>query len=195
MDGVSGYRSDRAGLSRRLFCRQTGLGVAAVTLAPPWATDLLASGRAEPVFRALSFQHLHTGEALSVEYVQAGDYVPEALSAIDHVLRDHYNGAVHPIDPKLLDILHAVTRETGTRSPFRVISGYRSPATNEMLRKRGGGAARNSMHLQGKAIDIRLADVDSATIRDVGLALQRGGVGYYEKSDFVHLDTGRVRRW
>jgi len=130
-----------------------------------------------------------------VEYVQSGDYVPDGLTAIDHVLRDHYNHAVHPIDPDLLDILHAVVRETGARSPFRVISGYRSPETNEMLRQRGGGVARNSMHLQGKAIDIRLDDVDSADLRDVGLALKRGGVGYYAKSDFVHLDTGRVRRW
>lgn len=189
------YGLHGAGMSRRDFCHRTGVGVTVAALAPLWATDLLASDPAEPSFRALSFQHLHTGEALSVEYVQAGEYVPEALGAIDHVLRDHYNGAVHPIDPQLLDILHAVTRETGTRSPFRVISGYRSPATNEMLRRNGRGAARNSMHLQGKAIDIRLDDVDTATLRDVGLALGRGGVGYYRKSDFVHLDTGRVRRW
>jgi len=182
-------------MSRREFCHHTGVAVTAAAIAPLWAPDLLAADPSASAFRSLSFQHLHTGEALSVEYVQAGDYVPEALSAIDHVLRDHYDGAVHSIDPKLLDILHAVTRETGTRSPFRVISGYRSPATNEMLRRNGRGAARNSMHLQGKAIDIRLDDVDTAALRDVVLALGRGGVGYYRKSDFVHLDTGRVRRW
>lgn len=180
--------------SRREFIRHTGIGIAAAAAAPLWTTDLLASEH-DMAFRSLSLDHLHTGESLAIQYVEQGSYVPAALAEIDHHLRDHYNGAVHPIDPKLLDILHAVARETGTRSPFQVISGYRSPETNEMLRKRGGGAARNSMHLQGKAIDIRLSDVDSATIRDVGLALQRGGVGYYEKSDFVHLDTGRVRRW
>ena len=189
------YRPHSAVMSRREFCHRTGVGVTAAAIAPLWASDLLAADPSAPAFRSLSFQHLHTGESLSVEYVQAGDYVDEALSAIDHVLRDHYSGDVHQIDPQLLDILHAVARDTGTRSPFRVISGYRSPATNEMLRRNGRGAARNSMHLKGKAIDIRLDDVDTAELRDVGLALGRGGVGYYRKSDFVHLDTGRVRRW
>ncbi len=185
-------RSCLTGISRRDFCRHTGVGVTAAAVAPMWATDLFGS---EPRFRALSFEHLHTGESLSIEYAADGTYVPRALAEIDHVLRDHYNGAVHPIDPELLDILNAVARETGTRRPFQVISGYRSPATNEMLRSRGGGVARNSMHLQGRAVDVRLADVDSAVLRDIGLALKRGGVGYYRKSDFVHLDTGRVRRW
>lgn len=184
--------SEREGLSRRHFCRNTGMAIAAAAALPLWPTNLHASDLA---FRDVSLSHLHTGESLSVEYVQRNEYVPDALLAIDQVLRDHYNGAVHPIDPKLIDILHAVARETGTRSPFRVISGYRSPETNDKLRRRGGGVARNSMHLVGKAIDIRLDDVDSAEIRDVGLALKRGGVGYYRKSDFVHLDTGRVRRW
>ena len=184
--------AERSKLSRRRFCRNTGMALAAAAAAPLWATDLVA---ADLAFRDISLSHLHTGESLSIEYVQRSEYVPDALLAIDHVLRDHHNGAVHPIDPKLIDILHAVARDTGTRSPFRVISGYRSPETNEKLRRRGGGVARNSMHLEGKAIDIRLDDVDTAEIRDVGLALKRGGVGYYRKSDFVHLDTGRVRRW
>jgi uncharacterized protein YcbK (DUF882 family) len=168
------------------------MALAAAVALPLWATELRAADLAS---RESSLSHLHTGESLAIEYVQRNEYVSDALLAIDHVLRDHHNGAVHPIDPKLIDILHAVARESGTRSPFRVISGYRSPETNEKLRRRGGGVARNSMHLEGKAIDIRLDDVDTTEIRDVGLALQRGGVGYYRKSDFVHLDTGRVRRW
>ena len=192
MAGLCTDRWNREHLSRRRFCRYTSTGFAAAVIAPSWASDLFAEGSG---FRSLAFRHLHTGESLSTEYLQAGEYVPDALEAIDHVLRDHYNDAVHPIDPDLLDILHEVVRETGTSSPFQVISGYRSPETNDMLRQRGGGVARNSMHLQGKAIDIRLDDVDSADLRDVGLALGRGGVGYYRKSDFVHLDTGRVRRW
>jgi len=179
-------------VSRRRFCRNTGIALAAAAALPFWATDLIASDLA---FREIALSHLHTGESLSIEYVQRNQYVPDALLAIDHVLRDHHNDAVHSIDPELIDILHAVARQTGTRSPFRVISGYRSPETNEKLRRRGGGVARNSMHLEGKAIDIRLDDVDTTEIRDVGLALKRGGVGYYRKSDFVHLDTGRVRRW
>lgn len=191
-EGHNEGRSEREGLSRRRFCRNTGMAIAAAAALPLWAPNLRA---ADLAFRDISLNHLHTGESLSVEYVQRNEYVPDALEAIDHVLRDHYNGAVHPIDPNLIDILHAVARETGTRSPFRVISGYRSPETNEKLRRRGGGVARNSMHLEGKAIDIRLDDVETTEIRDVGLALKRGGVGYYRKSDFVHLDTGRVRRW
>jgi uncharacterized protein YcbK (DUF882 family) len=192
MDGSTPDTLRRPKLGRRHFLKSTTLGVAAATFAPIWTTELLA---ADFGFRELSFHHLHTGESLAIEYMQSGEYVPDALRAVDHILRDHYNGAEHPIDPDLLDILHAVADETGTRSPFRVISGYRSPETNERLRRRGGGVARNSMHLKGRAVDIRLDDVPTTEIRDVGLALKRGGVGYYRNSDFVHLDTGRVRRW
>ena len=189
---IDHVRAPRAPLSRRRFCRHLGAGIGAAACAPLWASDLVAS---TPGYRALSFQHLHTGESLAIPYVEDGQYVPEALARIDHVLRDHYDGAVHPIDRDLLEILHAVALEIGTRSPFRVISGYRSPATNEMLRKRGSGVSRNSLHMQGRAIDIRLDDVDTAHLRDAGLAVALGGVGYYRTSDFVHLDTGRVRRW
>ena len=192
MDVATPETEGRPVLGRRHFIRSTSLGVAAATFAPLWTKDLFA---ADFGFRELSFHHLHTDESLAIEYMQGGEYVPDALRAVDHVLRDHYNDAEHPIDPDLLDTLYAVARETDTRSPFRVISGYRSPETNERLRRRGGGVARNSMHLKGKAIDIRLDDVATTEVRDVGLALKRGGVGYYRKSDFVHLDTGRVRRW
>ena len=192
MDVPTPETEGRPVLGRRHFLRSTSLGVAAATLAPMWTTELVA---ADFGFREISFHHLHTAESLAIEYMQNGEYVPDALKAVDHVLRDHYNDMVHPIDPKLLDILYAVAAETATRSPFRVISGYRSPETNEKLRRRGGGVARNSMHLKGKAVDVRLDDVATTDIRDVGLALRRGGVGYYRKSDFVHLDTGRVRRW
>jgi uncharacterized protein YcbK (DUF882 family) len=132
---------------------------------------------------------------LTIDYVEEGLYVPEALAHIDHVLRDHHDGTVHPIDPDLLEILHAVRLETGTSQPYQVISGYRSRATNEMLRQRGPGVSKNSLHMQGRAVDIRLPDVDTADLRDAGLKVALGGVGYYRTSDFVHLDTGRVRRW
>ncbi len=187
------HRSERrAHLSRRRFCRHLGAGIAAAACTPLWPAKLAA---AAPGLRALSFQHTHTGESLAIPYVRDGLYVPEALARIDYVLRDHYDGSVHPIDRDLLDILYAVAVETGTRSPFRVISGYRSPATNEMLRKRGPGVSRNSLHMQGRAIDVRLDDADTASLRDAGLAVARGGVGYYRTADFVHFDTGRVRRW
>jgi uncharacterized protein YcbK (DUF882 family) len=148
-----------------------------------------------PSYRALAFQHTHSGESLAIPYVEDGEYVPEALARIDYVLRDHYDNSVHPIDTDLLDILHAVALETGTQSPFRVVSGYRSLATNEMLRQRGPGVSKNSLHMQGRAIDIRLDDVSTADLRDAGLAVARGGVGYYRTADFVHLDTGRFRQW
>ena len=145
--------------------------------------------------RAIAFEHLHTGEQLSLVYKQAGHYLPDALRAIDRVLRDHYSDEVHPIDPRLIDLLADLREATGSAAPFRVISGYRSPATNERLRAQGRGVGKRSMHLLGRAIDVRLVDVDSAVLRDCALALARGGVGYYRRSDFVHVDTGRVRRW
>jgi uncharacterized protein YcbK (DUF882 family) len=145
--------------------------------------------------RALSFIHTHTGERLAVEYFGRGRYVPDALSAIDYFLRDFRSGDVHPIDPRLLDLLSTLTDLTGSVRPFQVISGYRSPATNEMLRLRGEGVAARSLHMQGRAIDIRLADVPLVKLRTAALSVRGGGVGYYPASDFVHVDTGRVRTW
>ena len=139
--------------------------------------------------------HLHTGERLQIVYRDGSGYRAEALARLDALLRDFRSEEVHAIDPGLFDILHAVHVATGSQKPFGVISGYRSPATNEMLRGQGDGVAAGSLHVLGRAIDVRLADVRTAALRDAGLALARGGVGYYAASDFVHLDTGRVRRW
>ena len=110
-------------------------------------------------------------------------------------LRDFRTGDQHAIDPALYDLLNDLRLATGTRSPFHVISAYRSPRTNSMLREHGGGVAKGSLHLQGRAIDVRLADVSSVSLRDAAVELRRGGVGYYRGPDFVHVDTGRVRRW
>jgi uncharacterized protein YcbK (DUF882 family) len=110
-------------------------------------------------------------------------------------LRDHRTGQMHPIDRKLLDLLHEVQRRTGSQAPFEMISGYRSAATNERLRRQGHRVARRSLHMVGKAIDIRLPDLSTRRLRDAAVAMRRGGVGYYARSNFVHLDTGRVRRW
>lgn len=175
-------------LSRRGF-------VAALAAAAPLvAVPRWAGARAtEP--RELSFNHLHTGEQLSIVYFSAGAYLPDALAATNHLLRDFRTGDVGVIDPQLLDLLHGLAATTGTRRPFQIISGYRSPATNQMLRKRSHGVASGSLHMQGQAIDVRLGDVALDRLRDVALALGRGGVGYYPGSDFVHVDTGRVRAW
>lgn len=145
--------------------------------------------------RALRFTHTHTGEHLALEYFSGGAYLPDALLAVNSFLRDFRTGGVHDIDPHLLDLLHAITGATETSKPFQVISGYRSPATNEMLRHRSEGVAAGSLHMAGQAIDIRLADVPLLKLRQAALSARRGGVGFYPASDFVHLDTGRVRMW
>ena len=145
--------------------------------------------------RALMFRHTHTGETLTAEYFDAGRYLPDALAAINHHLRDFRTGDEHAIDPALLDLLHRLAAVTSTAKPFEVISGYRSPKTNHMLRRASTAVAASSLHMVGKAIDIRLADVHLPDLRGVAVGLRRGGVGYYPQSDFVHVDTGRVRTW
>lgn len=145
--------------------------------------------------RRLALKSLHTDESLEVEYWCDGAYVPAALDALEHLLRDFRNDARHPIDPRLFDILSEVATRLEVEPEFAVISGYRSPVTNAMLHERSSGVAARSLHLEGRAIDVRLARTDCAALANMGLALARGGVGYYRRSDFVHLDTGRVRTW
>jgi len=145
--------------------------------------------------RRLVFDNLHTGEKLDAVYWDRGAYVPDALQAVNHVLRDFRNGEVHPIAPKLLDLLDMLSARVETRQPFQVISGYRSPQTNAMLHAESHGVASKSLHMQGMAIDIRLADVDLSKLHDAALGMAVGGVGYYPSSDFVHVDIGRVRHW
>ena len=145
--------------------------------------------------RSLSFLHTHTGKSISVVYYRDGSYVEEALARLNAFLADFRSGDAAQMDPRLFDILHELKMRSGTREPFQVISAFRSPATNEMLRKKTKGVARNSQHTLGKAIDVRLGDVDTKRLRQLALELRAGGVGYYPDSNFVHVDTGRVRRW
>lgn len=138
----------------------------------------------------------HTGERADVVFRRSDQYVPEAIAALEHHLRDFRRGEVRPFDPRLFDLLVELAEAVGEPSAeFHVISGYRSPATNQMLRNRTTGVAERSLHMQAQAIDIRLPGVPTARLRDAALELARGGVGYYGKSDFIHVDTGRVRRW
>ena len=176
-------------VARRLFLRGLGVAVAATVVNPG---RLLAGPREE---RLLTFVHTHTHARLSVPYFADGAYLPEGLASLNAFLRDHRTGEEHAIDPGLYDILNHLRLATGSKAPFQVISAYRSPRTNAMLREHGGGVAKGSLHLQGRAIDVRLADTGSASLRDAAIELQRGGVGYYRGPDFVHVDTGRVRRW
>jgi uncharacterized protein YcbK (DUF882 family) len=182
-------------LSRRRFL---GVGAAAAAAALVPAPLFAAPASTNRGDRVLSFFHTHTGERLKVAYCCDGEYQPEALQQINHLLRDFRLDEVKPIDPKLLDLLHNLGGTLETEQPFHVISGYRSPKTNLMLRGRGGshsGVASKSLHMVGKAIDIRIPGVKLDHVRGAARSLKRGGVGYYPDSNFVHVDTGRVRYW
>lgn len=144
----------------------------------------------------LKFFHLHTGERLDIVYRQGSHYLPAALARLDHYLRDHRTGDVRHYAPQLFDLLHDLTAELGKPdAEIDVVCGYRTPWSNEFLRTHGHGVARQSLHMQAMAIDIRVPGVRTADLRDAALALHRGGVGYYAESGFVHVDVGRVRRW
>jgi uncharacterized protein YcbK (DUF882 family) len=166
---------------------QSGLGVAAAFVAAP--------ALAVTETRTLSFVNTHTGESLAVSYFRAGTYVAAGLEQVARVLRDHRTGRVHAIDPALLDVLHDLQALADRDDNFEVISGYRSPETNGKLRSRSSGVASRSLHMDGKAIDVRLTGFPTKKLRELALSLQRGGVGYYAASDFIHVDTGRVRFW
>ena len=158
-------------------------------------SDLSAAIRKLDPDRRLALFNTHTGEELCIAYYSAGSYNAEALAQIDQILRDHRTDEIKPIDPQLLDLLYTVSSRIRPCEPFHVISGYRSAATNERLRRIGRGVARNSLHTQGQAIDVRLPGYSTGRLRDVCVKLKAGGVGYYPKSNFVHLDIGRVRFW
>ena len=170
--------------------------VSLVTMPARAATNVSsAPGRRD---RTLSFFHTHTGERLKLAYCCDGEYQPEALAQLNHLLRDFRVNEEKPIDPQLFDLLHELGGTLETDQPYHIISGYRSPQTNALLRERGGshtGVASQSLHMVGKAIDIRLPGVTLDHLRSAAASLKRGGVGFYPSSNFVHVDTGRVRYW
>jgi uncharacterized protein YcbK (DUF882 family) len=144
----------------------------------------------------LRLYHTHTGQHLDVIYRRGSTYLTEALSKLDTFLRDHRTGDVHHYDPRVFDLLSALTTATGRPdAEIHVICGYRTPWSNEFLRTHTSGVAKNSLHMEAEAIDIRLPGVKTSNLRDIALSLRRGGVGYYPASDFIHVDVGRVRRW
>jgi uncharacterized protein YcbK (DUF882 family) len=145
--------------------------------------------------RKLSFYNIHTSEALSALYWEDGVYLTDSLREIDYVLRDFRAEEVHAIDPHLLDLIHRLQATMDYGKPLHVISGYRTAATNAMLARRSRGVAKNSYHIKGMAIDIRLPGRQLQDLRQAALSLNGGGVGYYTRSDFVHMDTGPVRSW
>ena len=140
--------------------------------------------------------HTHTGERIDVVYLRGESYVPEALSTLDRFLRDHRTGEVHHFDPHLFDLLSDLTAEVGRpQAEINIVCGFRTPWSNEYLRHHSSGVAKNSLHMQAEAIDIRLPGTKTFQFRQAARKLGRGGVGYYAQSDFIHVDLGRVRYW
>ncbi|MCG6969916.1 MAG: DUF882 domain-containing protein [Gammaproteobacteria bacterium] len=145
--------------------------------------------------RQLAFYHLHTGEKLSTTYWSEGEYIAQELQHLNYLLRDHRTGEVQAMDKNLLDLLYVLQQHVDKQGAYHIISGYRSPKTNAKLRQQSKGVAKRSLHMQGKAMDVRLPGVSLKHLRQAALQLKAGGVGYYPKSNFVHIDTGRPRFW
>jgi len=189
--------------SRRRFLAAGVAGAAGLAAAPAWARDTeewmenrFSWTRPKLVVeRDIAFTHRHTGETLRTVYYANGRYIPSALDEVNWLLRDFRINEVKEIDPQLLDLLYAVRQRLESNEAFEVYSGYRSPETNARLRMEGWGVARNSLHMQGMAIDIGLPGSTSRHIANCALSLQRGGVGTYRRGTFVHLDVGEVRTW
>jgi uncharacterized protein YcbK (DUF882 family) len=177
--------------SRRRMLKASGalVGVSAAGLLSPTARSQ------DSAPKRIQLINLHTDERLDIEYFRDGAYLPKALSAIEEVLRDFRTGDRHDIDPALMDYLIEVAHTLGVSPTFKVISGYRSPQTNARLHEHSAQVSQHSLHMQGRAIDVRMNGVDCASLATHALDLKRGGVGYYRASDFVHLDTGPFRTW
>jgi uncharacterized protein YcbK (DUF882 family) len=145
--------------------------------------------------RTLSFYNTHTYEHLTIIYRRGNDYLQDALARINHILRDHRSGEEYPIDPQLLDYLYDLLEKIGYRGEVHIISGYRSPKTNTMLHDRSPGVAERSLHTRGRALDFRLPGINTKKVWETARSMKRGGSGYYRSSDFVQIDSGRVRSW
>lgn len=143
----------------------------------------------------LSFYNIHTGEAIRTCYRANGKLIHGAIERINHIMRDFRTGEIKSVDPNLLDLLHRIVTEVNPYAPISIISGYRSPRTNAALRKITTGVAPNSLHMEGRAVDIRIPGCMTSALRKLAVKLKSGGVGYYPKSDFIHLDTGPVKVW
>ena len=179
-------------ISRRGFLKSlsgTALGLASASALGARA-PLLASPE-----RKLSFYNLHTGESLDATYWAEGHYIPDVMAEVNHLLRDHRSDTSTAMDPRLFDMLHLLQQDLGIQKQFHVISGYRSPETNAKLRKNSSSVAKRSYHMLGKAIDIRLPGVPLKQLGSQASSLQVGGVGYYQRSNFIHVDVGPVRTW
>jgi uncharacterized protein YcbK (DUF882 family) len=180
-------------LSKRRFIKQILYGSILAAHIPSIAT-VVASSRSS-YHKSIALQHPQTGEYLNITYFEQGRYHKDALREIDYLLRDYHSDDIHPIDSALVDQLYDLKSLLGVRQPIQVVSGYRSPNTNAQLRHQSHRVAKHSLHMEGRAIDIRIDGVPTAALKKAAVAMQQGGVGYYPRADFVHLDTGEVRLW
>jgi len=174
---------------RREFLCLSAAVTASACLIPKAGLAIPTQGRALSLFDPRRY------EALDIEYWTNGWYIPDAMARLNHFMRDWRTDDVIDIDPNLLDILYVLQQRTGTRERLHLVSGYRSPQSNAYLAARSRGVARNSYHIYGRAADITVPDYNLAGLRQLALSLEAGGVGYYPRSDFVHVDTGPVRNW
>lgn len=184
-------------LTRRDVLRAGALGgllLSTLSAAPASAASRLMIPATQGAM-SITFRNQHTGESFNGVYRVGDRYLPEAFEQINTVLRDFRTGEAFPIDPRVLDILFAMRERIGTHAPFEILSGYRSPKTNAYLQKISDGVAQNSLHMTGQAIDLRLPGYSTRKLSDIAGKLKAGGVGYYQKSDFIHVDTGQVRHW
>jgi uncharacterized protein YcbK (DUF882 family) len=192
MSGIFSNVSESRAINRRSFLKLGPLAALACSGRVFAAEASLLSALPE---RSLSFHNLHTGESLNTVYWAGGGYIPESLSGVNRLMRDHRSGEIHEIDTRLLDLLCELRMRMETTSHFELISGYRSPATNADLRSRSAGVAKNSLHTVGMAADIRIPKGNLAALRQTAISMKAGGVGYYPASHFVHVDVGRFRTW
>ena len=184
--------------SRRKFL---GFGVlavgcaAATSVIPSASAAIFSRGSQFDGARKISFRNSHTGETFSGVYRVGDKYLPDAFDRINIVLRDFRSNELFPIDPRVIDIIYSVHKMSGQNDPYEILSGYRCPKTNANLRSHSEGVAKNSLHMTGQAIDLRLPGYDTGQIKKLAVSLKAGGVGYYPRSNFVHMDTGDVRTW
>lgn len=178
--------------ARRKF---VNFSVAGIALVASGALNILPASARQTIGHEISIKNAHTGERFQGVYRIGSYYVPAAFRRINRVLRDHRTGDIHPIDPKLIDTLSRIQRDCRCSEAIDILSGYRSPKTNSMLRRVSSGVAQNSYHMKGQAADIRVPGSSTSKVRNTARALRLGGVGFYPRSNFVHVDTGDVRTW
>lgn len=181
--------------SKNLMNRRNFLKIAGIASAVSFFPNIAVANLKAPYKKSLSFYNIHTGEKLDTTFWIEGSYIPESLVDMNHILRDYRTDKATEIDTELFDLLHSIRTNLDSNKPFHIISGYRSPGTNTMLRGHSSGVAKKSLHMEGKAIDINLPGRNLSELKKVAMNLKQGGVGYYPDSNFVHVDVGRVRSW